>query len=150
MIRVPGHPADVESEQVARTHLGGKPAHVRGKLRHVDIAEPAVGIVEQLGAADAEDLCRRGELRRPDVGEVTIVAVQCGRLAMGEAQHHHLGTRADPPVEQSTHPERLVIGMGDHRENPGDVGYRVHRLIVPGQVRTFTVAIIPASSWSRM
>ena len=90
-------------------HLGGQPGLAR-------LAQgPRIDM--QLGAGRTEHIGRRGQVSPSQRSEVSGDSVQRPCLAMGQAEHLDPGARKDERVQDRAETERLVVRMGDHRQN---------------------------------
>lgn len=81
-----------------------------------DVSETAVRVTGRFHPRDAQFPCGTGEFARTDGTQVAGPAVQGERLTMGEAEHRRGHADIGQQGHQSAQPERLVVGMGDHRE----------------------------------
>jgi hypothetical protein len=145
VVGVPGHARGVEHDQTRDAALPGDAHHVGGEA--VDQAlEGAVGVLAQDRGADPERGRGLAQLGLAQRGQVSGDAVDRRRLAMGQAQHGHLGARATERVEDRAEPERLVVGVrhdGEHRR-PG------RQRVRPGRVRCRGGghrALLPTTRW---
>ncbi len=90
-----------------------------------DGGKTAVGMVTQVDVSNAEQRGGRAQLGDADLVQVAGHAAQRRCLPVGEAQHADLGAGIVEGVQQATQTERLVIGVGDDREDPSPGGQRV-------------------------
>jgi len=107
----------VEHEQVAGALLADEASDVRGEPVQRDVAQTAVRMSGQFHALDAQFPCGAGELARADGVQVAGPAVQGGRLTVGEAEDRRGHAAVGQQGQQCAQPERLVVGMGDHRQH---------------------------------
>jgi len=122
VIGVAGDAAGVEHQQpvdLPGTRHGGDLA-----AKHLgrDGSEVAVGMVAQLDVGNPEQQGRIAQLGGAQLAQVAGHAAQRGRLPMGEAQHGDLSASLMEGVEQATQTERLIVGVGDDRQDPSPGG----------------------------
>jgi hypothetical protein len=82
-------------------------------------------MVTQVDVGNAEQQGGCAQLGGAHLVQVAGHAAQRRCLAVGEAQYGALGAGIVESVQQATKTERLVVGVGDDREDPSPGGQRV-------------------------
>ena len=118
MVGMAGDARGVEDHERLRRHRTRRGKHVSDHDRHPDVAQRAVGVVEQPRPPCAEHPRRLGQLTLADRSQVPVDPVQRGRLTMRQAQDTDLGALTNHGCQHGTQPEGLVVGMRHDGEDP--------------------------------
>ena len=90
-----------------------------GEPVEVDRPQGAVRMLEQSDRPYAQCLARGAQLGRAQDGQVSLAAVERGRLSVRETEHVDRDAEADARGDDGAEAERLVVGMGhDGKDRP--------------------------------
>ncbi len=126
MIRVPRHSGGVEDDQALGRRRRGRGTNLAYENAAAHALEGAVWVVAELRRGQAQHRSRVLQLQRAQGPQVTADPMDRRRLALGQTQHGHRAAGVHQRVENGPQPERLIVGMGHHRQRRSPAGQ--HRL----------------------
>jgi hypothetical protein len=140
VVGVPGHTVLVEHQQVAGFQLADQTSHLGRQLGRRHVGQPPVRVIQELDRVNAQHLGGDPQLAGAYGRQLARRAVQCGRFAVGEAQHGDRDAAGGEPVQQRAEPERLIVRVRHHHEQASHVAGQRWELLRPAQHRVHSSA----------